>query len=95
MITTRNSAHGDTAIFDGDWNLPLDAFILVLKNSEQMPSIHSDIFKYVHARAHEKPRCYNICKNGTGVKHARYKKTLEAGLMVNSEISQGGKLFVC
>jgi hypothetical protein len=72
MITTRNSAHGDTAIFDGDWNLPLDAFILVLKSSEHTPSIHSDIFKYVH----EKPRCYNICKNGTGVKRASYKKRL-------------------
>ena len=91
MITTRNSAHRDTAIFDGDWNLPLDEFIFVLKNSEQTPSIHSDILKYVH----EKPRCYNICENGTGIKRARYEKTLEAELMVNSEIAQGGKLFVC
>jgi hypothetical protein len=91
MVTTRNSAYGDTAIFDGDWNLPLDEFIFVLKNSEHTPSIHGDILKYVH----EKPRCHDICKNGTGVKRARYKKTLEAGLMVNSEIYQGGKLFVC
>jgi hypothetical protein len=91
MVTTRNSVHRDTAISDGEGNLLLDEFILILKSSEHVPSANSATLKYVH----EKPRCCNICENGTGVKPASYKKTLEAELMVNNEIAQGGKLFVC
>ena len=91
MVTTRNSAQRHTDISDGDRNLLLDEFILVLKSSEHTASTQGDTLKYVH----EKPRCCNICENGTGIKPASYKKTLEAELMVNNEIAQGGKLFVC
>ncbi len=91
MVTAKNSSHRHTTISDGEWDLLLDGFILVLKNSEHVPSRHGDILKYVH----EKSRCYNICEKGTGIKRAPCKKALEAELMVNNEIVQGGKLFGC
>ena len=90
MATLRNSYDG-SLYSKGVGRLLLDKLIFISAGNERVTSTDGDRLKYVHG----KPACFNICKNGTGVKHARYKKTLEAGLMVNSEISQGGKLFVC
>jgi hypothetical protein len=91
MVTTINSSHSDAANSDGEGRLPLDELFLLLKNSEHTPSTDGDMLIYVH----EKPRCYNMCEKGTGIKRAGYKKALEAKLMVSNEINQGGKSFVC
>jgi hypothetical protein len=69
MVTTRNSVHRDAANSDGEGRLLLDELILILHNSEHAPSVYGDMLIYVH----EKPRCYNICEKGTGIKPASNK----------------------
>ena len=90
MVTTKNSIDRDIANSDGEGHLLLDELILILHNSEHAPRRYGDMLIYVH----EKPRCYNMCETGIGVKRASYKKAFEAKLMVNNEIAQGGKSFV-
>ena len=69
MVTTRNSVHRDAANSDGEGRLLLDELILISHNSEHAPSAYGDMLIYVH----EKPRCYNICEKGTGIKPASNK----------------------
>ena len=90
MVTTKKSSHSGTASSNGEGSLLLDELFLLLKSSEHAPSRYGDMLIYVH----EKPRCYNICEKGTGIKRASNKEALEAKLM-DSEIVQGGKLLVC
>jgi hypothetical protein len=91
MVTTRNSAHRNTANSDGEGNLLLDELILILKNNEHTAISYNDVFICVH----EKAPCYNICKISAGIECENYEKALEAKLMTNTEITEGDKSFVC
>ena len=89
MVTIRNSAHTDITNYGDERSSLLDELISLLKNNERMTSNHADMLIYVH----EKPRCCHTRETSMGAKSVSYT-SLEAKMMVDNKITQGGKTIV-
>jgi hypothetical protein len=89
-MTTKEKINENPFNSDYEEKLLLDELMLPPHDDGHMAISYDDVFIYVH----EKAPCYNICKISAGIECENYKKALEAKLMTNTEITEGGKSFV-